>query len=149
MGQVLHGKKIDTAAVDLSWLRGHRFVDVEWHNPLPWTFFFDDGTRITVECPWRILKASAIAVSSEDHLQKYGLPEPIDVVAQARALLSAGHISEVTLSDGTLDLSFAFSNGLILQLIPFFTGYDCWLIRSASGLNFWGMPGGGVSTCQE
>jgi hypothetical protein len=149
MGRVVHATKIETAMVDLSWLRGHAVTNIAWSNPLPWVFTFDDRTSITVECPWRILRSSEIALSSEDHLQKYGLPAPIDAMAEARDLLSPGFISDVVLTAGTLDLSLTFSTALVLQLIPFFRGYECWQISRPGHLQFIGMPGGGVSTCPE
>src|SRR2546430_285520 len=130
MGRVLHTTKIETATVDLSWLHGHALTDVAWSNPLPWVFVFDDRTFITVECPWRILRGSNIALSSEDHQQEYGLPAPIDAVAEARELLSSAVVTAVVLHPGTLDISFTFSTGLVLQLIPFFRGYECWQVSS-------------------
>jgi hypothetical protein len=149
MGRVVHATKIETAMVDLSWLRGRALTNITWSNPLPWVFTFDDRTSITVECPWRILRDSENALSSEDHLQTYGLPAPIDAVTEVRDLLLSGIINDVSLTAGTLDLSLTFSSGLVLQLIPLFRGYECWQISRPGHLHFIGMPGGGVSTCPE
>jgi hypothetical protein len=149
MGRVLHATKIDTAGVDLSWLSGRVLVDVSWSDPLPWLFSFDDGTRVSVECSWRVLQDEQIALSDADHRQKYGLPALIDAVAEARALLSGGVVSKVALSEGTLDLSFTFFTGVTLQIIPFFRGYECWQISSPGRLQLVAMAGAGVSTYPE
>lgn len=149
MGRVLHATKIDTADVDLSWFNGRVLVDVSWSNPVPWVFSFDDGTRLSVECSWRIVQNKEIALSDEDHRQKYGFPEFIDAVAEARTLLSDGVVSKVALSEGTLDLSFTFSTSVTLQIIPFFRGYECWQISSPGRLQLVAMPAGGVSTFPE
>jgi hypothetical protein len=149
MGRIVHATKIDIDLVNLSWLRGRSLVEVAWSNPLPWVFSFDDGTHLTVECPWRIMKNSGIAVSSEDHLQRYGLPAPIDAVSEARELLVGATVIDLALAKMPLDLYFTFSSKLVLQVIPFSCGYECWQIGSPGRPRLIGTPGGGVSTCPE
>jgi hypothetical protein len=149
MGRIVHATKMDIDLVDLPWMRGRSLLEVAWSNPLPWVFSFDDGTHLTVECPWRILKNSGIAISSEDHLQKYGLPAPIDAIADARELLVGATVIDLALAKSSLDLYFTFPNELVLQVIPFFRGYECWQISTPGRSRLIGSPGGGVSTCPE
>ena len=149
MGEILYGTWIQASGVDLSWLSGRRIVGVEWHDPSPWTFSFDDGSRIHVQCLWRIVKDSAFALSSEDHHQKYGLATPIDAVADSRALLSDRTVDNVWLRSETVDLALTFSGGLLLEIISLFGGYECWQITGPDGQFYVGMAAAGVSKCEE
>ena len=130
-----------TQPLDLSELRGHRVSNVGWSDPLPWTFFFSDGTRINVECPWRILSGAKILLSSEDHRQKYGLPAPIDAVADARNLLDGKLVREFAVHPGTSDILVSFTDGISLQIITFATGYECWQLQRPGSPLVVAMPG--------
>lgn len=130
-----------TQPLDLSSLRGHQVSDVSWSDPLPWAFSFSDGTRITVECPWRILRDAKILLSSEDHRQKYGLPAPIDAVADARKLLDGKPVREFAVHPGTSDILVAFTDGLSLQILTFATGYECWQLERPGSPPIVAMPG--------
>jgi Family of unknown function (DUF6188) len=148
MGQIFHPTMVETAALDLSWIRGRAVRDVAWSEPLPWEFFFDDGTRVMAFTPWRILRDGSIAISCDDHAQQYGLPAPVDAVTRARELLSGGTVSEVTVQGGTLDLRFTFSTGTFLEIIPFSCGYESWQITSP-GRRAVVATGGGIATYEN
>jgi len=147
MEQIFTATMVETRDVDLSWIRGRTVRDVAWSDPLPWEFFFDDGTRLMVFTPWRILRDGRIAISCDDHAQQYGLPAPVDAVARARELLS-GSVLEVAVQEGTLDLRVTFSTGALLEIIPFSSGYESWQITSP-GRRAVVATGGGIATFEK
>jgi hypothetical protein len=149
VGRILHPTPVEASALDLSWLVGQQIESVFWSDPLLWLFSFSGGARLTVECPWRIIAAGHIAVSSEDHGQQYGLPAPIDAAAVAREQLAAGAVTDVRLSADTLDLLITLGGGATLQIIPFSRGYEAWQIASPGTRQVVAGGGGRISTYDE
>ncbi|MCA1660252.1 MAG: DUF6188 family protein [Verrucomicrobiaceae bacterium] len=148
MRQHFYPTMVEAADVDLSWIRGRAIRAVVWSDPLPWEFFFDDGTRVMVFTPWRILQDGRIAISCDDHAQQYGLPAPVDAVARARELLTERTVVEVAVQEGTLDLRVTFSSGALLEIIPFSCGYESWQITSP-GRRAVVATGGGIATYEK
>ena len=86
-----------------------------------------------------------MAVSSEDHAQKYGLPLPIDAAAVASELLASKAIVRVEVKQGTADLLLDFADGLRLEIIPFSSGYESWGATTPSGFQLVAQGGGQLS----
>jgi hypothetical protein len=74
---------------------------------------------------WRLLKNSLAVVSSFDHQQKYGLPQPVDARQDLRKVLDGHHVIEARLDKQTGDLLFAFSGRAHFQVFNL-TGYEVW-----------------------
>src|SRR3569833_1539408 len=81
-----------------------------------WTFGFGGGeTSITSEALWRVL-TSGIAVSSGDHQQRFGLPEPVDAGQRATSVL-IGQVTDEVLAPTTSDLRIVFASEAVLELL--------------------------------
>jgi len=95
-----------------------------------------------------LLQAGRVAISSEDHLQQYGLPAPLDAAAVASALLESRPITHVQVRDGTADLFLDFSGGIRLEIIPISSGYESWGVTTPSGFEVIAQGGGQLSGWQ-
>jgi hypothetical protein len=85
---------------------------------------FSGGAAVRVDY-WRLLKNSLAVVSSFDHQQKYGMPQPVDARRDLRKALDGQQVVEVRLDKQTGDLLFAFSGRAHLQAFNL-TGYEVW-----------------------
>jgi hypothetical protein len=56
---------------------------------------FSDGSRIRADY-WRIIQGNRASTSSFDHMQKYGLPAPIDALWEIAKLLDGATVREAT-----------------------------------------------------
>jgi hypothetical protein len=85
---------------------------------------FSNGSRLRAEY-WRMIKDGKAGRSSFDHLQKYGLPGPIDAVRDLREQLQDRTVTDARLNKETGDLIFKFSGNVELQVFNF-TCYEIW-----------------------
>lgn len=131
-----------THAYDASWMVGRRIERVELFEPSQWRFGLGAEIGIGVECPWRLRKDGRIAISSEDHMQKYGLPKPLDAVAVAGDLFAANSIVRVDICDGSTDLLIGLTGGLQFEVLPISSGYESWNIFGPSGIQVIAQGGG-------
>ncbi len=92
---------------------------------------FAGGATLRAEY-WRLLKNSLAVVSSFDHQQKYGLPQPVDARQDLRKALEGRQVVEARLDRQTGDLLFAFSGRAHLQVFNL-TGYEIWEMAFPGG----------------
>ncbi len=118
---------------DVAWLTGRRLAGVEWFTPDFWRFRFDDGSRIDVECPWRLIHGLRIALSSEDHGQVYGLGVPIDAASRCESLLAGLPVRQAEVRDDTRDILIHFDDHRRLEILPISSGYESWNLIDPSG----------------
>jgi len=133
---------------DFSWMIGRTIREVRLNGPTQWLFSFEPGIGIGVECPWRLLQDGHVTISSEDHLQQYGLPAPLDAVATASGLLGPCPVSHVEVRDGTADLILEFGGSLRLEVLPISSGYESWSVSTPSGFQVIAQGGGQLSGWQ-
>ena len=134
------------SSFDLKWMVGRSIDEVTFTDPDYWLFQFATGVFVSAECPWRILDHGHIAVSSDDHKQQFGLPEPIDAAEVASDLLSPLRVTDVEVREGTADLLLSFTEDKQLQIIPFSSGYESWQVRDPSGTSIVAQGGGQLSS---
>jgi Family of unknown function (DUF6188) len=127
---------------DFSCMVGRVITGVQHIEPSQWSFAVEPSLSVGVECPWRILDAGRIAISSEDHLQQYGLPAPLDAASIATNLLASRSITRVEVRERTADLLLEFEGDLRLEVVPFSTGYESWNIFGPSGFHVVAQGGG-------
>ena len=127
---------------DLSWMVGRTIGQVRFNEPTQWMFSFEPSIGIGAECPWRLLRCGSVAISSEDHLQQYGLPAPLDAAAVATSLLVSHAVTRVELRHGTADLFLEFGDSLRLEIIPISSGYESWGVTTPSGFHIFAQGGG-------
>ncbi|HMS15366.1 MAG TPA: DUF6188 family protein [Planctomycetota bacterium] len=105
-------------------LAGHQLISVEKKDHT-WFFRFTGESTLATESPWRLLQGH-IVISSEDHLQQFALPEPVD--AAKRVLTSTGgrSVESTAILSESGDLTIVFAGGLQLQLLQASSGYESW-----------------------
>jgi len=124
---------------------GRTIGEVRLNEPTQWVFSFEAGIGIGAECPWRLLQNGRVAVSSEDHLQQYGLPAPLDAAVVAADRLAPHVVTGVEVRDGTADLVLEFTGHLRLEFIPISSGYESWGVTTPSGFQVIAQGGGQLS----
>ena len=117
--------------VDSGLFVGSKITEISFAEPCYWHFLLQNGTSIAVECLWRIANSEAIILTSEDHHQKFGLPQPIGARERAMHLLAQSNITEFLLRPETLDVVVGLSNGNRLEVIVTSSGYEGWKIVTA------------------
>lgn len=91
---------------------------------------FSNGAKLRADY-WRLLGKRS-RLSSFDHHHKYGLPAPIDAIAELQNALGNSKIVGANLDAETADLLFIFDNGCKLQVLTV-TGYEIWEIAFPDG----------------
>ena len=92
---------------------------------------FADGSKLRADF-WRITKGGKAGRSSFDHKQKYGLPAPIDAIAELQAQLQDRTLIKAQLDGESGDLLFDFSDNIKFRVFNF-TGYEVWEIHFPDG----------------
>jgi len=92
---------------------------------------FSDGTTLTAEF-WRIVEGGRAGVSSFDHMQKYGLPTPIDALSELQRVLKDKGVITAEFQRETGDLLFEFTGQVIFQVFNF-TSYEIWEMEFPQG----------------
>ena len=121
---------------------GRSIASVRLNEPCQWAFMFESGAGIGAECPWRLLRGGRVAISSEDHLQQYGLQAPLDAAIVATEMLSSRAVARVEVRYGTSDLFIEFTDEVLLEIVPFSSGYESWGVTSPSGFKVIAQGGG-------
>lgn len=124
----------------LDWLKDRRLVSVI-RQEYQWVFHFEDDSRLTVECLWRLLEDGRIRVTSEDDGQQFGLPAPVVAADEVSRRIVGSSVASVTLHDGTLDLELRFQTSHVLQVLPTSSGYEGW--NAGNGARLYIAGGGG------
>jgi hypothetical protein len=98
-----------------------------------WFFTFGDRLVIATESPWRFVTPDGIAVTSEDHGQKFGLPSPVDAAERVTSRLASLSVQSVSLDPKTGDLFVSFGERLCLQFLQMSCGYESWRATTEQG----------------
>jgi hypothetical protein len=110
-----------------------------------WIFDFGDGYVLRVASPWRLVKGGAIAVGSEDHCQKFGLPEPVDAASAVCDLLKNHVIVDAVAHEGSADLSLDFGAGIRLEVFNNSSGFEGWILDAPDGRTVVAQGGGNLT----
>jgi len=132
---------------ELEWLVHLRFQSIT-RREYDWVFVFDNGVSLVIYCLWRLVESGRIRLTSQDDGQQFGLPAPVDAVAEINRHLALSAIVAVELQEGLLDLELRFSSGHILQIIPDSSGYESWEL-STSARQFIAIGGGDLAICGD
>ena len=95
------------------------------------TIKFYDGSELRA-CYWRIVGDDGTVVSSFDHGQRYGLPEPFNAKQVLKRLIEGQVVVDADLDRAVGDLHLSFANGTRLQVFGF-TSYEIWELHLADG----------------
>lgn len=114
-----------------------------------WIFDFGDGYFLLVASPWRLVKGGAIAVGSEDHGQKFGLPQPIDAASAVCDLLKNHVIVDAMAAEGSADLSLDFGAGIRLEAFNNSSGFEGWILDAPDGRTVVAQGGGNLTEIER
>lgn len=92
---------------------------------------FSGGSRLRADY-WRVIKDGKERLSSFDHEQQYGLPEPIDAIDELRKELQNKIVADARFHEETGDLLFRFFEGVKLQVFAF-SCYEVWELTFPNG----------------
>ena len=118
---------------EIEWLTTCRFNVLVRHE-YNWDAVFTPDASIRIECLWRLLHFGHIVLTSEDDGHKFGLPAPIDAVAEVNRRIGGVQVTSTNCREGTLDLSIAFANGHVLEILPNSSGYEAWQLGGRNSL---------------
>jgi Family of unknown function (DUF6188) len=116
---------------ELAWLVGHRLQSFA-RREYDWVVTFDKDASLVVACLWRLVESGRIRFTSADDGHQFGLPAPVDAVAEVNGRLAGATVEAVELRQGLLDLELRFSTGHLLQIIPESSGYEAWNVCSGN-----------------
>jgi hypothetical protein len=101
----------------------HEYADVELTSA--------NGSRVKASY-WRLLEGGRQFISSFDHQQKYGLPDPIDAKNELRKKAIGKMVLSAVIENKAGDTHFELSDSLELQVFNF-TGYENWTVYFQDG----------------
>lgn len=131
--------------IDISWMLGRAFGEVEVRAPAFWIFRFGEDAEIRTDSVWRIVVSGHVVLSSEDHRQQYGLPAPVDAEARCRPLIVQVRIDRAEVREDTRDIEIVFESGARLEILPVSSGYESWEIVAPDGTHAVAQGGGNLS----
>jgi hypothetical protein len=98
-----------------------------------WVFRFASTAFLRVAARWIIVAQGRIALGSDDHGQQFGLPRPVDGVANATALLGGRTVEAFAVSPVSADLVIDFGAGVRLEIFNSSSGYEAWVLAAVNG----------------
>ncbi|MFO0891170.1 MAG: DUF6188 family protein [Isosphaeraceae bacterium] len=131
--------------LDLSWLTSRRLTAVEHAGHGTWRFHFGDDAEVHSDSPWRLFRDGRIALSSEDHGHRYGLPGPIDAEAACVAEVGGAVVRSAEVRDESRDFVVTFESGVRLEIVPLSSGYESWKLGGPGGLFVVAQGGGDLA----
>jgi hypothetical protein len=132
--------------LDISWIRGRAFAEVSFLAPASWSFRFGKGIEIRADCAWRVVVDGHIVLSSEDHGQQFGLPQPVNAELHCRSLIVRQTIQSADVRDDTRDILILFESGARLEIVPMSSGYESWQLAGPDGTQTIAQGGGNLVT---
>lgn len=93
-------------------------------EPNFWVFSFSDNVTVQAETFWRVIDGNKIIYTSEDHHQKSGLSQPIDLTKAVLEIFKNIHLKRIEVQDGTGDLILNFSDQLKIEIYITSSGYE-------------------------
>lgn len=124
-------------------LRGSSIARLDRSSEELWTFSFQ-SSHLNVSCPWRMVTGGIVVLGSWDHGHKFGLPAPVDVVAETIRKVQGRCVERVKVSP-TADLLLAFNNDLQVEAFNNSGGYEGWTYTDSLGVEVVAKGGGGLS----
>ncbi len=110
---------------ELPWLEERRLISAAKQD-FTWSFTFSDGATISTESGWRLITSEGVRVTSQDHGQRFGLPEPIDALARVVAATEGKKVRKCRLAERTSDLALDFEGEVTLQFLNLSCGFESW-----------------------
>jgi hypothetical protein len=129
-------------------MRGARLQDAQ-SGPHAWTFEFDEGRSLRVECAWRVRDERAVVISSADDGQRFGHDRPANVRDLVRERLVGRRAVDFGIDAATGDIDAEFDRGLRLQTFTESTGYEAWTLSHQGRPIAVAIGGGSIRAIRE
>jgi hypothetical protein len=97
-------------------------VDVR-HDGYQWFWKFQQ-VSLSSGALWRVLRDGDVVLTSQDHGQQFGLPEPVDAVSMTVDAFTGSKLRIVSIEEKTGDLNLTFDSGTVLQVLVSSSGYE-------------------------
>ena len=121
--------------IDLSWLRGQGIADVIIYRPGLWRFLLGGRASLDLECLWRVILHTRLALTSEDHNRKFGNPpERLNAAAKAMELLRGKTILDARIEERSCDLMIELSENTRLEFVSNSMIEEAWCLRDTIGI---------------
>ena len=104
---------------------GH-FLNLQKRENDWWLTTGAGSAGVSISTFWRLRDPSRILVAVEDDEHWFGLPQPVDIEAEANAAMANLAVKDVDIDEATGDLRFAFRQDVHLEVIVTSAGYECW-----------------------
>ena len=132
--------------MDATWLFPRENVlSVESSDGCPCALLLGGGYRLVVEGLWRLRENGSVVLTSQDNGQRFGHDEPIDAIRQLHAALSGAAISDVTIAQGSSDLSLTIGKSQF-EVITDSSGYESWQLWKDGTVTLVAQGGGTLFT---
>jgi hypothetical protein len=115
-------------SLDLKPLVGQTVVSVEKID-YSWFFTFSGGDSLATQASWRLVGSKGLIVTSEDHAQQFGLPEPVNAAKILTDDLHSTPITDANYDSRTGDLFLNFCDQKYIQFLQMSFGYESWKLR--------------------
>jgi len=114
--------------VDVPELLGRTVHDLDASAaPACWVFRLGEDYALTITCPWRLVIGGKVALAGNDHMQSFGLKEPVDIVKETLNHLMDRRLTRASL-DQTGDVTLVFEGGATLETFTDSLGYESCVI---------------------
>lgn len=110
-----------------------------------WQFFFAGEVYVHTASLWRLKEDGKLTFVSEDHLQQFGLPAPVDLVSETTRSLDGRTLLAINIDDRTKDLHLRFDGEVELEVFTTSMGYESWEVI-AEKKHYICMGGGELAT---
>jgi hypothetical protein len=139
-------QKLDPTRMIVESLKGMAATSLDRFAEDSWDLSFGPPRAdLNIYCPWRLLSRDAVILGGSDHGQKFGLPQPVDVVAETLRILSGKAVQGARIDEITADLCIDFADGVRLDLFNDSGGYEGWTFADEHGLKLIAQGGGQIA----
>ena len=129
-------------------LRGSSLTSLALPAEGVWSFDFSKAS-LNIECPWRIVVGETVVLGGSDHGEQFGLPAPMDAIAEALKILTGKCIEGVEIDPLTADLCIKLSGQARLDAFNCSSGYEGWNYGDVAGLSVAATGGGKLAVWEK
>lgn len=110
----------------------------------PWVFRFEGGSVLTVGGLWRVVGRTRVEIAQDDHLQLFGLSEPVDAGRRVLDAIAGTAVTAAAFDAISGDLRITFGSGARLEALTDSCGYESWQLQRPDGIVLVATGGGDV-----
>ena len=128
---------------------GQRLTSVDSSAaPGSWGLVFENNCSLQIGGVWRVIRNGRIEIASEDHQQKFGLPNAIDAGRDLRKIISSSTVTAAEVAPETGDLLIQFGDRARFEIITDSCGYESWVLNRPDSTVLVATGGGTLVPCE-